>query len=128
MFRRSITGGGNLQDTANHDILRALILPGYPTSMYHRQTPVNTDTEGAIESFRIQRVELRVKGFPCQRTNQTVRNNEVSVYGSLSYDIWGEKGDLLLSSGYTCRNQTAHSAAEQLFFSTAHERSVILVQ
>jgi len=58
--RRSIITGGNLQDTANHDILRAQILPGYPTSMYHSQTPVNTDTEGAIESVRIKRVELRV--------------------------------------------------------------------
>ena len=50
--RRSIIGGGNLQDTANHDILRALILPGYPTSMYHSQTPVNTETGGL--SVRIQ--------------------------------------------------------------------------
>ena len=58
--RRSIIGGGNLQDTANHDILRALILPGYPTSMYHSQTPVNTDTEGATESVRIKRVGSRV--------------------------------------------------------------------
>ena len=60
MSRRSIIGGGNLQDTANHDILRARILPGYPTSMFHSQSPVNTDTEGAVESIRIKLIELRV--------------------------------------------------------------------
>ena len=83
MSCRSIIAGGNLQDTANHDIFRARILPSYPTSMYHSGTPVNTDTEGAIESVRIKRVELRVN----VRAFFTKGQSKLSVIMSCPYTV-----------------------------------------
>ena len=95
MSRRSIIGGGNLQHTANYDILRARILPGYPTCMYHSQTPVNTDTVRAVESVRIKLIEWRVN----VRASFSKGQSKLSVIMRCSYMlvcfmIFGAKGGI----------------------------------
>ena len=59
-------------------------------------SPVNTDTEGSIESVLIKRVELRseYKGILSLGTKQIVRIKRISVNGALTVIPGGDLSDM----------------------------------